>query len=64
MGNEVGEEIRGIADYWNIDVGIILGMNIIYEARKVRTAHSYLIMYKVIISCMYIYVGNVRKTTL
>ena len=37
MGNEVGEEIRGIADYWNIDVGIILGMNIIYETRKVLT---------------------------
>lgn len=35
MGNDIGEEIRGIAEYWNIDVGIILGMNIIYEARKV-----------------------------
>ena len=37
MGNEFGEEIRGIADYWNIDVGIIVGMNIIPETRRVHT---------------------------
>lgn len=36
MGNEIGEEIRGIAAYWDIDVGIILGMNILYEERKVK----------------------------
>lgn len=35
MGNEFGEEIHGIADYWGINVGIILGMNILYETRKV-----------------------------
>ena len=35
MGNESGEEIRGIAAYWDVDVGIILGMNILYEMRKV-----------------------------
>ena len=35
MGPEMGGEIRGIANYWNIDVGVILGMNILYETRKV-----------------------------
>jgi len=36
MGNEIGEEIQGIANYWNVNVGIILGMNILYEIRKVH----------------------------
>ena len=35
MGPEMGAEMRGIANYWNIDVGIILGINIMYETRKV-----------------------------
>lgn len=35
MGKEFGEEIRGIADYWNIDVGIVVGMNILAETRRV-----------------------------
>ena len=35
VGNESDEEIRGIAAYWDVDVGIILGMNILYEMRKV-----------------------------
>lgn len=35
MGSDSGEEIRGIAAYWDVDVGIILGMNILYEMRKV-----------------------------
>lgn len=39
MGNEIGEEIRGIAAYWDIDVGIILGMNILYEERKLLGHH-------------------------
>ena len=37
MGKEFGEEIRGIASYWNIDVGIVIGMNILPETRRVRS---------------------------
>lgn len=56
MGHEIGEEIHGIADYWDIDVGIIAGLNIIYETRKVAQHYSY---YTLCISCT-----DVRKTTL
>ena len=37
MGKEFGEEIRGIANYWNINVGIIIGMNILAETRRVHS---------------------------
>jgi len=35
VGEELSEEIKGIARYWNVDVGVILGMNLMYEFRKV-----------------------------
>ena len=35
VGQEFSEEIKGIAEYWNVDVGVILGMNLMYEFRKV-----------------------------
>lgn len=35
-GNDLSEEIRGIAIYWDIDPGVIVGMNILYETRKVH----------------------------
>ena len=36
IGEELGEEIKGIAKYWNVDVGTILGINLMYEFRKVQ----------------------------
>ena len=40
MGKEYGEEIRGISNYWGIDIGIIVGMNILTETRRVRIYNS------------------------
>lgn len=33
---ELGEEMRGISEYWGIDPGIIVGLNFAYELRRVR----------------------------
>lgn len=32
---ELGEEMRGIAEYWGVDLGIIVGLNFAYELRRV-----------------------------
>ena len=34
---ELGEEMRGISEYWGVDLGIIVGLNFAYELRRVRT---------------------------
>ena len=34
---ELGEERRGISEYWGVDLGIIVGLNFAYELRRVRT---------------------------
>ena len=33
---ELGEEMRGISEYWGVDLGIIVGLNFAYELRRVR----------------------------
>ena len=35
---ELGEELRGIADYWGIDLGLLVGLNLSYELRRVTKA--------------------------
>ena len=32
---ELGEEMRGIAEYWRVDLGVIVGLNFAYELRRV-----------------------------
>lgn len=32
---ELGEELRGIAEYWGIDLGLLVGLNLSYELRRV-----------------------------
>ena len=32
---EVGEELKGIADYWKVDLGLVVGLNFAYEFRRV-----------------------------
>ena len=32
---ELGQELRGIAEYWGIDLGLIVGLNLSYEMRRV-----------------------------
>ena len=32
---ELGQEMRAIADYWKVDLGIIVTLNFAYELRKV-----------------------------
>ena len=32
---ELGEEMRSIANYWQIDLGIVVSLNFAYELRKV-----------------------------
>ena len=32
---ELGEEMKSIADYWGIDLGVIVGLNFAYEMRRV-----------------------------
>ena len=32
---ELGEEMRGISEYWGLDLGIIVGLNFAYELRRV-----------------------------
>ena len=32
---ELGEEMRAIAEYWGVDLGIIVGLNFAYELRRV-----------------------------
>ncbi|XP_065911752.1 N-acylethanolamine-hydrolyzing acid amidase-like [Dysidea avara] len=41
IGEELGEEIKGIAKYWNVDVGTILGINLMYEFRKLMGDHHF-----------------------
>ena len=55
MGNEFFEEIHGIAEFWNIDVGIIVGMNIIPETRRV---HRYVNFYTHTCVCIYTTVND------
>ena len=33
---ELGREMKGVAEYWNVDLGIVVGLNLIYELRRVR----------------------------
>ena len=37
---ELGEELRGIAEYWGIDLGLLVGLNLSYELRRVMTANQ------------------------
>jgi len=32
---ELGQELRGIAEYWGIDLGLLVGLNLSYELRRV-----------------------------
>ncbi len=32
---ELGKEMRAIADYWQIDLGIVVSLNFAYELRRV-----------------------------
>jgi len=32
---ELGQEMRAVADYWQIDLGIIVALNFAYELRRV-----------------------------
>lgn len=32
---ELGQEMKGVADYWNVDLGVVVGLNLIYELRRV-----------------------------
>ena len=32
---EVGQELKGIAEYWKVDVGLVVGLNYAYEFRMV-----------------------------
>jgi len=32
---ELGQELKGIAEYWGIDLGLIVGLNLSYEMRRV-----------------------------
>ena len=32
---ELGEEMRGISEYWGLDLGIVVGLNFAYELRRV-----------------------------
>ena len=36
---ELGREMKGVADYWGLDLGIVVGLNLIYELRRVRVEH-------------------------
>lgn len=36
---ELGEEIRGIAEYWGIDLGLLVGLNLSYELRRIGGRH-------------------------
>ena len=38
MMGELGEELRGIAEYWGIDLGLLVGLNLSYELRRVMIA--------------------------
>ena len=42
---EYGQEMKAIADYWTIDLGIIVGLNFAYEFRRVSSTFSYYIIY-------------------
>ncbi len=35
---ELGKEMRAIADYWQVDLGIIVTLNFAYELRRVSTS--------------------------
>lgn len=37
---ELGEELRGIAEYWSIDLGLLVGLNLSYELRRVMIANQ------------------------
>lgn len=39
---ELGKEMRGVAEYWQVDLGIVVGINLIYELRRVRSAIHHL----------------------
>ena len=36
----LGEELHGIAEYWGIDLGLLIGLNLSYELRRVTSAVS------------------------
>ncbi len=33
---ELGQEMRGIADYWEVDLGVVVSLNLAYVLRRVR----------------------------
>ncbi len=35
---ELGEEMRAIADYWDVDIGIVVALNFAYVLRRVSNA--------------------------
>lgn len=36
---EYGREIKGIAEYTKLDLGMLVGLNLAYELRRVNTVH-------------------------
>ena len=32
---EIGQELKGIAEYWKVDLGLVVGLNFAYEFRRV-----------------------------
>lgn len=37
---DLGKEMKSIADYWQIDLGIVVSLNFAYELRRVCTTHG------------------------
>lgn len=37
---ELGDELQGIAEYWGIDLGLLVGLNLSYELRRVKLCIS------------------------
>lgn len=33
---DLGKEMKSVADYWKIDLGIVVSLNFAYELRRVR----------------------------
>ena len=42
---ELGQELKGIAEYWGVDLGLIVGLNLSYEMRRVGLFVLHLCLY-------------------
>ena len=40
---ELGQELKGIAEYWGVDLGLIVGLNLSYEMRRVGHAFVFVL---------------------